>query len=1068
MRLLGWLLVATSLVAADHFGLVRCGGEPVAGAVVTAVAGETRVTTTTDEVGRYVMRNVNPGRWEMSVRLVGFKAVAKAVVIEKETETLEWRLEVDSPEDPKEPLATVAAAPQKPERPTESSHEDLSSLASEAGESVLVSGSLSRGLEFAARDDELNRMRNDWVKDADKGPPLPGAPKPEKQLAGVEGRFEAPGEFAGFGGPGPGGPAVPKPKPEPKKKEAKGPKGAEPGVSVFGNRMNRWRDKVHGSFYSSVRNAALDARPYAINSQPVERAPYSQLRAGFAIGGPLVIPKIVDMSRTFFFASYSTTRSSNPYFGMGTLPGPSLRAGDLHESGALVYDPLSGLPFPDNRIPESRISRASRGLLQYIPLPNQAGGVRNYQAFFSVPQNRHDVSTRINHSISGADHLDASVALQTSDSQNAQLFGFRDSSEGLGMSAGLSWLHSLGGKSVNNLRLSFSRNRTQLIPFFAFGRDVGGDLGIQGTSQNPVNFGPPNLSFTNFAGLSDGSALLRRDQALVLNETLKWHQEVHKIDAGVEVRRTHSDTITDQNARGTYTFTGLATSAFDATGQPLVQSGFDFADFLLGLPQSGSIRFGGSDNYFRGWIYSAYVQDDWKPLVGLSLKYGVRYEYFVPPVEKYGRMTNLDIAPGFTAVTPVQAGGIGPYNGQFPAALIDADRNNLSPRIGLAWRPIEGSKFHIRAGYGVFFDGSTYQRFPAQLSAQPPFARTNIVNSTPERPLTIETGFTGGQPKAITNTFAVDRSYRAGYAQTWNLSIKHDLAHHIGFELGYLGTKGTRLDIQRLPNRAVPGSPLTSEQRRLIGNAVGFTFESSEGSSIFHAAQFKFIRHFQKVFAAEMLYTFAKSIDNASTLGGGGGTIAQDDRNLRAERGLSCFDQRHRAGFSYLWNSPLGDTGSLLRGSDWKSLLFGNWMIGGTILYSSGTPFTARVLGNRSDSGGTGAIGAGRADATGLPIGAGAGFFNLLAFGLPPGVRFGNAARNSIPGIQSLVANLALARSFRLGDDRRRMELRAESANFTNHVNISGIGTVVNASEYGLATAAQPMRTLVLHLRVRF
>jgi len=1038
----------------------------VAGAVVEARRSGAEVTSVTDESGVYVLRDLTPGEWEITVRLFGFQTATRTVNVRAGDEPLEWRLAVESALD--ETAKQPAAKSRRLEKRAVLPPEDLATLAEAAAEeSVMVSGSVSRGLELASREDELSKMRAGWVKDEVKEPPLPGAPKAEKQVLGVSGRFEAPGDFGGFGGPAAGG-GIPKPKP-PKAEEGKKD---QPGVSIFGNRVNRWRDKLRGSASASVRNSNLDARPYAANGQEVEKAPYSSLRAGVSLGGPLAFPRIVDAGRTFFFVSIATLRSGNPFHAAGAVPAFAERTGDFDTHGSAVrnilFDPLNASPFPLNRIPASRMARASLGLLEYIPPPNQPGDVRNYQLMVAAPQTSQDLSVRVNHSLSASDQVDVSAASQWRGSDAVQLFGFRDRTEGAGFSAGLSWLHSMGGKSVNNLRLSFSRNRSQVIPFFAFKRDTAAELGIEGVSREPVNYGPPNLRFTNYAALSDASAQLRRDRSFTVSDSVKWHREEHKVDVGMEFRRIQTATTTDQDARGTLVFSGLATSAVDAGGQPVAGTGWDFADFLLGRPQSGSIRFGSSDSYFRGWALSGWLQDDWKPLPNLSLKYGWRYEFFAPPKEKYGRMTNLDVAPGFTAVAPVTAGGEGPFSGRFPAALVDADPNNFSPRVGLAWRPFPRSRFHIRSGYGVFFDGSIYQRFPPMLASQPPFAKASVLSTTAEKPLEIATAFTQATAKSITNTVGVDRRYRSGYAQTWNLSAKHDLPHHIGFEAGYLGTKGTRLNVERLPNRAAPGSPLTAEQRRRIANAVGFTWESSEGNSIFHAAQVKFIRHFYRGLAAEVLYTFSKAIDNAATFGGGGGTPAQDDRNLRAERGLADFDQRHRLGISFLWASPFGDAGTLLRGKGWRSTLLGNFTLGGAVICSSGTPFTARVLGNRTDAGGTGAIGAGRADATGMGVKSASGYFNPLAFTLPPPGRFGNAARNTIPGPFSKVSNLALARSFRLGEQRSKLEVRAECNNCTNHVNINALGVVVNSTEYGLALGAQPMRTVVLHLRVSF
>ena len=354
------------------------------------------------------------------------------------------------------------------------------------------------------------------------------------------------------------------------------------------------------------------------------------------------------------------------------------------------------------------------------------------------------------------------------------------------------------------------------------------------------------------------------------------------------------------------------------------------------------------------------------------------------------------------------------------------------------------------------------------MAAQPPFARTATVNTSlgapadapgrlrharPRRPFSTPTRWTAATASA-TRRRGTSPSSRACRATSWSSS-------------GYLGTKGTRLDIQRQPNRAAPGSPLTAEQRRQIGNAVGFTFDSSEGNSIYHAAQVRFSRRFSRGISGNAFYTFGKSIDNASSLGGAGGVVAQNDKDLRAERGISSFNQRHALNLSYMLTSPVAESGGLVHGSGWTLRLLRDWTLSGGLTASSGGRFTARVLGNQSDAGGTGAIGSGRADATGLPIGDGAGFFNLAAFAIPPSGRFGNSGRNMIDGPTRIGLNASLSRSFRI-DERRRLELRVDTRNTTNHVSYTGMGTVVNALTYGLATDTAPMRTMNATLRLRF
>jgi hypothetical protein len=789
------------------------------------------------------------------------------------------------------------------------------------------------------------------------------------------------------------------------------------------------------------------------------------------LGGTLRIPKLMRDDKTFFFVNYSRSRARNPYDAVAAVPTAAERASDFSASpglGALgIYDPLTGAPFPGNRIPTSRIHPASAGLLEFLPSPNQSGLVQNYQLVTSASRDSDMLGVRLGRSLGDRDRLAGSYNLRVNDGVNVQPFAFRDDSTGRGQNMDLTWVHTFRRGVLNMARVTFNRNRNDLTPFFAYGPNVAAELGIAGTSTDPVNYGPPNLSFTNYGALTDGSPVIRRDQTVSFNDSFTWVRGSHTHQFGGEYRRTQSNSRTDQNGRGTFQFSGLATSAFDAEGKPLAGSGLDFADFLLGLPQSSSIRYGSSDVYLRGAGYSLFAQDDWRVRSTFTVNWGLRYEFQSPLWEKYDRMANLDIAPGFTGVSVVTPGGAGPYTGEYSRGLIDPDRNNIGPRVSFAWRPSSKRRLLVRGGYGVYYNASIYNQAASRLAQQPPFARTTTLVTSLDRSLTIADGFTGGAQQEITNTFAVDRGYRAGYAQTWSFSLQQELPGSLVAEIGYLATKGTRLDIQRLPNRAAPGSALTAEQRRQIGNAVGFTFDSSEGNSIYHAGQLRVSRRFRRGLAANALYTWAKSIDNASTFGGGGAVVAQNDRDLSAERGLSSFDRRHTLNLFWVYTSPFGDSASVLPMGGTAGKLLRNWSLTGGVTAQAGTPLTARVLGNVSDTGGTGAVGSGRADATGLPVNSGAGFFNLLAFTVPPAHRFGNAARNTIPGPGLFNLNASVGRNFPLGE-RRIMEFRVESTNVTNRVSYSRVGSTVNASDYGLATGAAAMRTMQATLRFRF
>jgi len=675
----------------------------------------------------------------------------------------------------------------------------------------------------------------------------------------------------------------------------------------------------------------------------------------------------------------------------------------------------------------------------------------------SVPQNTANFGFRVQRNITQKDRLAYHIGYQTRGGDTSQPFGFLDTTSGSGLATDLSWTRTFTPSLISTARVTFNRNRNETRPFFANGPDVAEELGIQGTSANPLNFGPPALNFSgssSFASLSDGSPVLTRNQSQSGSESFVVVHGKHSFTFGAQYTRNDWNTTTDPNGRGTLNFTGQATGAADCpTGQVC---GLDFADFLLGLPQSASIRYGQS-TYLQQNAWNAYAMDEWKVGPNLTLSLGVRYELFFPLEEKYGQMANLAIAPGFTSATvetPATPGA--------PAGLINADYKNFSPRLGLAWKvPNIHRSTVIRLGYGIYYNGQAYIGLARNLTQQPPFAVSESVNSTPENPLTIATALLGAAvPGTVTNTYAVDPSYRTPYAQTWSASIQRDLGAGFFTEIGYLGTKGTRLDVLTTPNQGPPGTGFRSQV---------YTYDSSVGDSIYHALQTRLQRRFRHGISMQALYTFSKSIDDSSTFGGAGNTVAQNWLDLAAERGLSSFDRRHVLTMSWVLTSPFGSDASHFAANGLAGTLLRNWQLTGGLTAETGTPLTARVGSTGVGLAATGGVGSGRAEATGDSISAATGFFNTNAFtSVVPAGEFGDAGRNTIPGPGLVSLNLGFGRSFQLGDSHRRMELRLEGTNVLNQVSYTSVYTVVGASNYGLAAAAAPMRSMNAVLRFRF
>jgi len=1069
----GSLLLAGAALALAQDGVVRSGGLPIPGATVTATAGTQKFSSLTDEDGRYHFKVLPPGAWTIQVDSFGFVPAKKQVTISAIPSLEAWALELrPKPAAPPPAFAgrrpnggfqnvtlSQSAAEAQLAAAPESSAVPENATASEA---FVVSGSLTQGLSQARPEDTF--ARGPEAGNGQNNPFGEGGGRPGQGPGG--GGFGGRGG-GGFGGPGGGSGGFGGGRPP------GGQRGGRPGQGNpnFGNRSARNRNAIRGQATVTVGNSAFNARQYSLTGQEVLKRSYGSVRFGLSAGGALNIPHLIHSDQTFFFINYNGNRSRTPYDAFATVPTDLERSGDfsrsLTSSTVNIYDPRTNAPFPGNAIPPSRLDPTALKLLAFIPRANQPGPVQNYQIVRSLPQNTDNLNVRFNRPVTKRDQLSLNVNLQNRDARNAQLFGYIDEATGFGTSATLGWTHTFSARMLNSASLNFSRNRSETVPFFSHGADIAAQLGINGTSRDPINFGPPNLSFTNFGALNDASPNLTRNQTVGFTDGLTLVRGRHTFVIGGEYRRQQFNILTDSNGRGTYSFSGLLTSAFDAAGQPVANTGYDFADYLLGLPQSSSVRFGTNSNYFRGSVYNAYVTDDWKVRPNLTFNLGLRYEYFTPFHEKYGHIANLDIAPGFTAVAVVTPNAIGPYSGKFPDGLIDPEKNNFSPRTAVAWRPRAKKQTLVRAGYSIFYNGAIYTQFTNRLASQPPFAKSASLTTSLLQPLTIENGFALRPAEAITNSYAIDRNYKLGYIQTWNLSVQQTLPYSLVLELGYQGTKGTRLDIQRLPNRSAPGAPLTSEQRRQIGNAVGFTYDTSDGNSVYHALQVRFTRRFSKGISANALYTFSKSIDDASTIGNGGTVVAQNDQNISAERGLSSFDQRHVLNLFFIYSSPFGENG-VIKASGWRERLLKDWQFTGGVNAASGLPFTARVLGNLANIGGTGAVGSGRANSTGLPINAGTGLFNLAAFTIPASGTYGNAGRNTIVGPNRLTMNLGFGRSFRVHDDRKRLEVRVESTNLTNTPNITSFNTVVNATNYGLPLAVNGMRTVTATARLRF
>ena len=435
----------------------------------------------------------------------------------------------------------------------------------------------------------------------------------------------------------------------------------------------------------------IPLRPQLSNGQEVPKAAYANNRFGFSVGGPLAIPKLFRSDKTFWFVNYTGQRTRNGIDRISTVPNALIRTGDFsgltNTAGqpVIIYDPTTNSAVSrqcDSRQPDQPDCPGHCSASSRCRMPS---GIRNnYQLIASNPSNNNNIQVMVNQTISTKDRVALNFNHQSRDSENIQAFGFKDNTTGSGLSSNLSWSHTFSRSLINNLAFAFSRNVTNNYSFFSNGQNIAAQLGIGGVTQDPIAYGPPTVSFTNFNALSDALPSLNRTQTAGLTESMTYIRAKHTVTYGVNFQRRQNNMLTNQNARGSFNFTGIGTEQIGANGLPVTGTGYDLADLLLDRPYSTSVNQylnGNNSFYFRETAINAYVSDDFRVKSGLSITSGLRWEYFGPYTEKNNRMADLDVAPGYTSVAVVTPNSLGPFSsGYYPQGLIKPRYLLLSPR----------------------------------------------------------------------------------------------------------------------------------------------------------------------------------------------------------------------------------------------------------------------------------------------------------------------------------------------------------------------------------------------------
>ncbi|MDE0621078.1 MAG: TonB-dependent receptor [Bryobacterales bacterium] len=845
-------------------------------------------------------------------------------------------------------------------------------------------------------------------------------------------------------------------------------------------------NQLHGSVFEFLRNETMDAKNFFV-PHDVEKPPFARNQYGFAVGGAL------KRNKAFLFGDMELTDIRESSTRVNTIPSLMERAGDFSGGDiirdALTTDPQTRArdPFPNNRVPDSRIDPVMRIARDWWPTPTNDSRTRNH---VFVPPRNQDLNRwdlRYDHSLNDRNNFYFRVSGQQTD--NGRVPILPDSADGL-------YLH---GKDVDitNRQVAFVYNGVwspNLVGSFRTGWSYI-DTGVEHANDVPVNpivgldmgngldiSTPGSGSFTPAGYRGVGSCCFNYigSQTRQFSADITWTKGRHTLKFGHTTFWLQSQIFNAGFITGRFVFDGRFSE------DPATRAGGEsMADFLLGY--SRELR---NSNHRHmalraPWLHQ-YVQDDWRVTDKLTLNIGLRYEVSLPWVDKFDKISNLDVDTESNQPEFVVVGQRG--DGRFNRALVTSDLNNLAPRFGFAYRLREGTV--IRGGFGLFYANTMNTGGGEFMETNPPsHVKTQLGTDRISPTIRVVDGPGPGaldpmnSPALVPGSFEIDPPWPV--ASQWNFNIQKQLPGNILWEIGYFGTKGTHIIRRYNLNYAVPG-PGTPLSRRIwpqvkfpgtdldVGLDFLHNFRNNSNSN-YHAMQTKLEKRYGSGFSFLLSYTWSKAIGDYSFIPGedrgiGANWGVQNALDLAAERSLLNQHVAHRAVVSYLYDLPFGRGQQF--GTGWgkaMDAILGGWTIGGINSFITGFPMNLSVRGNPS---GTGGFNLDRPNVVGewrIPRSERGPdrWFNTDAFARNDAYTFGNAGRNILEAPGTIKFDLALHKNFQIKEGMR-MQFRAEAFNAFNSPIFDGPNLQVGNRNLGVISVAAPGRVMQLGFKFIF
>ena len=869
----------------------------------------------------------------------------------------------------------------------------------------------------------------------------------------------------------------------------------------------------HGTAYEFLRNDKLDAKNYDFTTARPPKDPFKWNQFGFTLGGPVWVPKLFNgKNRLFFMTNYEWFRQRRNVQAVYTLPVAPTRTGNFSSLpfGTLgIYDPATrpnpgasgGTIFPNNTIPASRIPDASKTLLDFLPVPNLAGESRNYVTAQGRPINRDQFTGRFDF-------------VESSNSQWFGRYSWGDENqltEALRLNGDKIVTHFtqymatntrvLSASVVNEARFGLSKFYNTTGPELAFTRDVVSELKIPGLAPGPpVQWGIPNITLqhglSGFGNSSEGP-YENNNRSLQFIDNLSWVRGKHAFKFGAEIRSDVYRQIGNQFARGQFSFNRNATRNPGVTGT----TGDAFADFLLGQPYQAEAAVSIASADFHANTVYFYFDDTWKLTSRVTLNLGLRYENTPPWEDHTGKLYNgivsNEVHPSdyrnaaaprnmwafFMRQAPSRQDcyeGVSlrwpdidvKCDGSLGKRLVGRDNNDFAPRFGLSWSPT--AKWVIRTGAGMFYSQDTGNpRFDMARNLA-----GRLRDNSDTKYLTWANSLSsiaGGlanvfRPYAFANP--VDR--RTPYSLQYLFNIQRELRGDTTIEAGYLGSVSRRLEALRSANEAREAprtSGLSVAQRSPFPNFGIIQLVDNGGKGNYNSLSAKLTKRFSRGLTLLIGYTWAKSIDTASSIRNQGNDtlFPQNSYCRQCERARSAFDVRHRFGTSVVWDIPMGKGRAIDIQNPFTNAVLGGWQVSSLLGVHTGYPLTIYQGGDPSNTGHT----FDRPNATGVDPFDGwnsttAMWWNPAAFSLTRDGTHGNMGRNALTTPGCFSWDFSLHKDFNF-TEQHRIQFRFEAFNLPNHPMWGNPDTGVTSASFGSITGTRAnMRQLQLALKYVF